>query len=247
MKNMKINNKELYELDEVVNKYAVNTTRSRSLNNPEKFLIDRFNIKNKDVLVLGSGAGRVPINLLIYGNRVKGIDRSVKLNNIANDNFPSSKFKDLSFELGDITDLNMIPDNHYDVVIFAMNTIDYVDSYNMREKAILEAYKKIKKGGLLALSSHNKLAYLFPYKINIKNLYYKSLFKSYYYARENVIGGGCIFKGNPKFLIKEIKKITDMSFEGFICDTRNKFDKLLSKKLLTAQFIFPYILYVFRK
>ncbi|HLP86290.1 MAG TPA: class I SAM-dependent methyltransferase [Candidatus Paceibacterota bacterium] len=242
-----MNNKELYESDEVVNKYANNSVRSRSLNNPEKFLIDRFDIKNKDVLVLGSGAGRVPVNLLLFGNRVKGVDRSVKLNNIANENFPNSKFKDLSFELGDITDLSNIPDNHYDVVIFAMNTLDYVDSCDMRDKAILEAYKKVKNGGIIALSSHNKLAYLFPYKIKIKNLYYKSLFEPYYYSKENVIGGGCIFKGNPSFIIESIKKLTNMSFEGFMCDTRNKFDKLLAKKISVAQFIFPYLLYVFRK
>ncbi len=244
---MQTDNKQLYESDEVVGKYAANTTRVRSLNNPEKELIDRFDVKNKTVLVLGSGAGRVPVNLLIYGNIVKGIDRSEKLNEIANQNFPNSKFTDLSFELGDATDLKNIPDESYDVVLFPMNSIDYIDSTQMREKAIVEAGKKVKKGGILAFSSHNKLAYIFSPKVPFKNRQFKNIFKPSHFIRENVLGGGYIFKGNPNFVINEALGLADLSFIGFICDSRNKLDKILAKRLSIAQFFFPYILYVFRK
>jgi len=240
-------NKKLYESDEVVGKYAANTTRVRSLNNPEKELIDRFDVKNKDVLVLGSGAGRVPANLLLYGNRVLGIDRSERMIEVANKNYPNEKFKDLSFALADATDLHNIPDESYDVVIFPMNSIDYIDEYKMREKAILEAAKKLKKGGILALSSHNKLAYLLSPKVKWADRSLKSFSGDYRYVKESVVGGGYIFKGNPKFVIESIKNLTHFSFQDFICDTRGKIDKLFAKRLGLAQFYFPYILYVFKK
>ncbi len=244
---MPIDNKELYETDEVVNKYAANSTRVRSLNIPEKILIDRFDIKNKNILVIGSGAGRVPVNLLIYGNKVKGLDRSKKLNTIANQNFPNSKFADLVFEEGDATDLSKIPDESYDVVFLPMNTIDYIDNYQMREKAIIEASKKVKKGGILTFSSHNKLAYLFSPKVQWRDRSLKSMTGDYRYTKESVVGGGFIFKGNPNFVINKTQLLTGFSLAGFICDTRNKLDKIFSRKLFLAQFFFPYILYVFRK
>lgn len=242
-----MNNIELYESDPVVLKYASNTTRVRSLNNAEKVLIDRFDIKNKKVLVIGSGAGRVPANLLLYGNIVTGIDRSKKLNEIANKNFPQSKFSDLTLLEGDATNLDQFENESFDVVIFPMNSIDYIDEYKMREKALLEAVKKIKTGGTLAFSSHNKLGYLLSPKIQFKDRSFKSLAGDYRYTKESVVGGGLIFKGNPKFIIKSMEKLAKVSYLGFICDTRNKFQKIFAKKLWLAQWYFPYILYVFKK
>lgn len=242
-----MNNKELYESEEVVNKFSANTTRLRSLNNPEKELIDRFDVKNKEVLVLGSGGGRVPVNLLLYGNRVKGIDRSEKLHKAANENFSSLKSKDLVFELADMTDLSSTPDESYDVVFIPINSIDYIDKYELREKALLEAKKKLRKGGLLAFSSHNKLAYMLSPKIRWKDRSFKSWWLPYHYASESALGGGCMFKGNPKHIIESVKKLTNLSFQGYICDKRSKLDKLFSLKMFSAQFWFPYILYVFKK
>jgi SAM-dependent methyltransferase len=242
-----MDNKQLYETDEVVAKYAANNTRLRSLNNPEKELVDRFDIKNKEVLVLGCGAGRVPINLLLYGNRVKGIDFSRKLIEIAKKNFPITKFADVSFDYGDMTDLNNIPNEYYDVVIIPMNSIDYVPEYNLREKAIINSIKKVKAGGILAFSSHNKLAYMFSPKTKNKDRSFRNITSPYHFIEESVVGGGKIFKGNPKFIIKSMEKLIPAYFQGFICDRRNLLDKILAKKLNIAQFFFPYILYVFKK
>jgi SAM-dependent methyltransferase len=242
-----LNNTNLYESDEVVAKYSVNSTRVRSLNNPERELIDRFDVKNKNVLVLGSGAGRVPANLLLYGNKVVGVDRSVKLTEAAKNNFPDAKFKDLTFMLADMTDLKDVQDEGFDVVIFPMNSLDYIDDYKMREKALLEATRKLKKGGLLAFSSHNKLAYMFSLKIRQSDRTFNSLFRPFHFVRESVVGGGHIFKGRPRFIIESTKSLTGLVFKGFICDSRNKFDRLFSRKMKLAQFLFPYILYVFEK
>ncbi len=244
---MSINNQNLYESEEVIEKYGANTTRVRSLNNAEKILIDRFDVKNKNVLVIGSGAGRVSANLLLYGNKVLGLDRSKRLTEIANKNFPNSKFSDLVLEEGDVQDLSKVSNEFYDVVFLPMNTIDYVDSFDMRQKAILEASKKVRRGGILAFSSHSKPAYLFSPKVIFKDRSIQSLFGNYRFARESVAGGGVIFKGNPNFVISDTERITGFSFLGFVCDVRTKIDKLFSLRLSLAQFFFPYILYVFRK
>lgn len=244
---MVLDNKKLYESDEVVGKYAANTTRVRSLNNPEKELIDRYDVKNKDVLVIGCGTGRVPANLLLYGNKVLGLDRSKKMIESAENNYPNNRFKDLSFALADATDLSEVADESYDAVIFPMNSIDYIDEYKMREKAVIEASKKLRKGGILALSSHNKLAYLLSPKVKWADRSFKSLLGEYRYVKESVVGGGYIFKGNPDFVIESVGKLTRFLFQGFITDNRNKLDKLLSKNIWLSKFYFPYILYVFRK
>lgn len=242
-----MNNRELYESESVVAKYTANTTRVRSLNNPERELIDRFDIKNKDVLVIGCGAGRVPANLLLYGNRVIGVDRSRALHQAAQQNFPPEKFTDLQFVLADAVDLSLIPDNHFDTVLFPMNALDYLDTLESREIAIDEAGKKLKPGGLLAFSSHNKRAYAVSPKVRWQDRHLRLLSGGYRYETEGVTGGGRIFKGDPSFVIRHTCGLGVYSFLGHICDTRNKVDRLLARKLSIAQWIFPYVLYVFQK
>jgi SAM-dependent methyltransferase len=242
-----MNNKDLYETAEVVSKYSANNTRVRSLNNPEKVLIDRFNIKDKDVLVLGGGAGRLAVNLLIYGNKVVSVDRSEKLTDFAKKTFPPSKFGGLTFELADMTDLSKFQDNIYDVVIFPMNSLDYLENDELRHKSLMEASKKIKAGGLLIFSSHNKLAYALSPKVRLKDRKFPSFFLTHEYANESVVGGGKIYKGNPGFIVSDTKHLTNFSFIGIACDCRNRIDSLMSKSIKTAQFWFPYLAYVFKK
>lgn len=242
-----MDNKNLYETDEVVAKYAANTTRVRSLNNPEKYLIDRYDIKNKNVLVIGGGAGRVPANLLLYGNSVLSIDRSTKLTEAAKNNFPNAKFADLEFREGDASNLSGISDVSFDVVLFPMNSIDYIDLKEMRDKALTEAVKKLKPGGILAFSSHNKLGYFFSPKIRMKDRTLRSFVGDYRFTRESVVGGGNIFKGNPDFIISDTEKLTATKYLGFLADSRNKFERFLSRNLFTSKFYFPYLLYVFKK
>lgn len=239
-------NRILYESAEVIAKYAANTTRLRSLNNAEKFFIDRYDIKNKRVLVIGCGTGRVPANLLLYGNTVVGVDRSKGMLTAAQSAFPQSDFPRLSFIEAEATDLSCLPNTSFDVVLFAMNSIDYIETYELRECAIREVAQKIASKGILAFTSHNKIAYFLSPKIRNRDRTVHAFFDNYKYMQESVVGGGVIFKGNPKFIITETEKICGFEFLGYTCDARNKMDRVLMRHLSVAQFIFPYLLYVFK-
>lgn len=241
-----MNNQELYESDAVVKKYTGNSTRARCLNESEKNFIDKFDIKNKKILVLGSGSGRVPANLLLFGNTITGIELSHQLSQAANKIFPSEEFKRMSLVQGDATNLSSIENQSFDVVFFPQNGIDYIPTKEARDTALKEMAKKVKPGGLLAFSSHNKLAYLFSPKLPFKNHNVSRFSTPYFYRQERVVGGGVIFKGNPRFIISDTEHITGAVFAGFTCDTRNKFDRVIARNLILAQWYFPYILYVFK-
>jgi len=145
----KMTNQELYESNEVVEKYASLKTRNRTLNNTEKIFIDDYNIVNKKVLVLGSGIGRVPANLLLFNNDVTGLELSNKLYNLSKEIFPNEEFKRLNFIEGNAINLDMLEDNSFDVVWFPQNGIDYIPNIKDREKAIKEMIRVCKKDGIV--------------------------------------------------------------------------------------------------
>ncbi|MFN8255476.1 MAG: class I SAM-dependent methyltransferase [Bacteroidales bacterium] len=235
----------LYEDPETVNKYTSYSTRVRQLNNAEKALIDRFKIHNKKIIVAGSGGGRVPANLVLFGNEVTGIELSENLNQKANENFPKENFKNLTLLHGDVTDLSKFSNQEYDLAFFPQNGIDLISDIKNREKAILELSIKVKPGGILAFSSHNNIAFAFSYKNFHTKRNIKGAFSPYYYAKENVLGGGILFKGQPKYIINRTEELTGFKFIGFTCDIRNRFDGLVSRSLFLSSIIFGYILYVF--
>lgn len=242
-----VTNQELYEQKEVVDKYAANTTRLRTLNDSEKFLIDKFEIKNKQVLVLGSGAGRVPANLLLFGNTVVGMELSEPLYQAGLKNFPKSSFTDLDLRHGDARNMSTLPDETFDVVWFPQNGLDYVPTYEERKTVLQEMKKKVKPGGLVIFSSHNKRAYIYSPKVSFKNKHFTDFASGYYYAPENVVGGGNIFKGDPDFILKETEQQVGLKFVGFTVDARNKADRFLMRNFQLSKYIFPYIQYVFKK
>jgi SAM-dependent methyltransferase len=240
-------NRTLYESDEVVEKYTALTTRVRQFNNAERDFVDRFNVAGKKILVLGSGGGRVPANLLLFDNEVTGVELSQKLNQAANRTYPNEKFKSLTLLEGDATQLGNFKDNFYDVVFFPQNGIDLITPISQREKAMIEMTKKVKPGGLLAFPSHNSLAYgtyFWKYKGLINR---KLLFVDYSIEEEQVVGGGCLFKGKPSYVIDRTEALTGCCFAGFTCDARNRVSRKLARSLFSAQFAFEYILYVFQK
>ena len=242
-----MNNQKLYESDEVVNKYASLNTRNRCLNNAEKIFIDNYDIKNKNVLVLGCGVGRVPSNLLLFGNRVTGVELSKRLHRLSIEIFPSKDFNRLIFIEGNAINIKMFDDNSFDVVFFPQNGIDYISNIKDRIKAIQEMIRVCKRGGLVSFSSLNLIAYCLSYKLPMYQKNIKNIFEDYVYRDEYVVGGGFRYMSKPKYLINETLKIGNIEYVGFTVDIRNGIDFRFSKTLNISSYVFPWLNYVFKK
>jgi SAM-dependent methyltransferase len=239
----KVGNHALYETDDVVKKYATVSTRVRFLNNAEHDFVNRYQITGKRVLVLGSGAGRVPANLFLLNNDITAVEYSEKLHSYASQQF-AERLHGIRFFHGNAERLDFLEDESFDVVFFPMNGLDYNVPIETREAVLKEISSKLRPGGLLAFTSHNTQGYL-SYKAPKKRL---PLFKrNYIIEEESVVGGGVIFKGKPSFVIRQAERAASVKYLGFTADARNWFERKASRRLKLAQFIFPYLLYVFRK
>lgn len=242
-----ISNKDLYESHSVIDKYASNNVRHRCLNNPEKYFIDDYDIKDKKVLVLGSGIGRVPSNLLLFGNSVVGLELSDKLYELSNLLFPNEKFKELKFVHGNAVHLEMFKDNSFDVVWFPQNGIDYTLDLQDRYRIIREMTRVCKVGGIVSFSSLNSTAFCLSYKIPWRHIEFKNIFKNFLFRETYVVGGGVRYMSKPQFLIKETLNIASLKYLGFTADIRHGIDYRITKYFKLSSYIFPWLNYVFRK
>lgn len=242
-----IDNVALFEQDDVVSKYADASSRTRCLNNAEKLFIDAYDIKNKNILVLGSGVGRVPANLQLFGNRVTGVELSSKFFQLSEQFFPPQEFPRLSFHHGNALDLNWIDDGAFDVVFFPQNGIDYISTPEERYKAIGEMARVCRFGGLVAFSTLNLIAYCISYKLPRKQRAIRHIVKQQMYREDFVLGGGYRYMAKPSYMVSETQRIADLSYLGFTADVRNGIDFRLAKRLQTAAMVFPWLNYVFKK
>ena len=183
----------MYANKAVIDKYASFNSRVRQLNIPERNFIDEFNLNNKRVLILGSGAGRVPANLILFGNEVHAVEKSNRLYKTSLKLYPPKQFKKLTFYQGDAKKLDFIPDGSFDLVFFPMNGIDLAESINDRERILIEMSKKCRENGLLAFTSHVSTAYIFSPKVRIKEQRF-NFFSDFRYSQEPVVGGGGIIQ-----------------------------------------------------
>ncbi|WP_435346092.1 class I SAM-dependent methyltransferase [Haloarchaeobius sp. HRN-SO-5] len=139
---------EYYDDDHVREKYVEHGTRG--LYDHEADLVDRY-FTNRDarVLDLGCGSGRATAALADRGFDVVGVDLSETMLDIATDLHP-----DVPFRHDDATDLDF-PDESFDYVLFAMSGIDDLRPAAVRMRAILEAWRVLKPGGVFAFDADN--------------------------------------------------------------------------------------------
>ena len=249
-----MNNAELYESDAVIEKYAANNTRLNSLNIPEKTVIDRFLLKPCKILEVGCGAGRLAVNLYLYGHDVKGVDLSLGMVEQAKKKFSPERFSRLVFENDNAIDLQGQKNGSYDVVFITMNGIDYIENIEDRGRAIKSALRVLKDDGLFIFSSHNHKAYPFTYKDicatpvlkRIRTLSSGDFLKDMVQETEEVVGGGNIWKFSPSAVIAQTE-VLGFEFLDFAVDARTRIDNRAARSLKLSQYIFDYILYVFRK
>ncbi len=104
-----------------------------------------------DVLDLGVGTGRTTIYIAPLARRYEAIDYSPVMVAHVKKNLPG-----ISVRLGDIRDLSDFADGSFDMVFGANNVLDAV-SHKDRARALSEASRVLRDGGLLLFTSHNRL------------------------------------------------------------------------------------------
>lgn len=103
----------------------------------------------KSVLDIGVGAGRTTRYLAPLAARYEAIDYSPDMISYMRQAMP-----EISSQLGDFRDMNMFGNGTFDFVFATNNVLDNF-SHEDRFKALREAHRILRPGGMLVLSSHN--------------------------------------------------------------------------------------------
>jgi ubiquinone/menaquinone biosynthesis C-methylase UbiE len=103
------------------------------------------NVKEKKILDLGCGPGIYARELVEKGAKVKGLDISKKLIEIAKEECPQADFK--------VGDAEKLPykNNEFDIVLGAL-FLDHIDNWN---PILSEVKRVLKKNGLFVFSGYN--------------------------------------------------------------------------------------------
>jgi len=112
------------------------------------------------VLDLGCGCGRTTFHLCELGHEVIGIDIEPSYIRFAKEKAEKLGYSKVSFMLGDACDLSFFDENFFDYVLFSFNGIDMIHPYLRRQRCLQEVRRVLKKSGIFAFSSHNRLAML---------------------------------------------------------------------------------------
>jgi ubiquinone/menaquinone biosynthesis C-methylase UbiE len=141
-------NRKCYQDDKVVELYD----NKYYLDKPEIMLLYKFEDKLKlmNMLDIGVGGGRTTRYFAHRVNSYVGIDYSENMVEVCKKNFPDFKFIQC-----DARNMEIFEDNHFDLVLFSFNGIDYM-AHDDRLKALQEIRRLCKKpGGIFFFSSHN--------------------------------------------------------------------------------------------
>ena len=229
MNNLEVNI-DAYRTDEAIEKYS-----NYGLFPSERPLFDKYFSKDKFILDLACGAGRTTLRLSELGYKVKGVDLSDRLIDIAKKRFPS-----IPFEVGSYCDIKE-KDSSIDNILISHNGLDYAFPESQRIKAISECARVIKKKGIFIISGHNiKSLHSSPYYLKerklwmIKNMLQAFKNKSYIFDL-----GMWTFYCSPAYCINQI------SASGFIHIETIGFRHSSNKFFNT--FLSPFNHYVFSK
>ncbi len=177
MKSESMINYATYNDYKTVEKYS----KVNSLQEPERKILELLKpaLKNMRMLDIGVGAGRTTRYFSKHVKEYVGIDYSPLMIERCKHNF-ENRPDNIKFEIIDVIDLSVFPDNYFDFVLFSFNGIDYL-SKEERQLAFKNILRVGKNGGYFSFSTHNILS--------VKNLFdFKKQFTS-----------------NPKQLMRNLK------------------------------------------
>jgi ubiquinone/menaquinone biosynthesis C-methylase UbiE len=230
MQNKLATNEEAYKTEEAIDKYS-----HYYLYPNEKYLVNKYFEKDKVVLDLACGAGRTTVKLFEMGYKIKGIDLSDVLINIAQKRFPY-----ITFKTGSYCHIQEA-DNSFDNILISHNGLDYAYPESERTKALTECARILKPGGHLIFSSHNiKSLHFSPFYLKQRKIWMLKntwrAFKHYDYIYDLKMW---TFYTSPSHCIKQVK-LAGLNFVemiGFRC----------SKNIFFNTYFSPYVHYSFKK
>jgi ubiquinone/menaquinone biosynthesis C-methylase UbiE len=120
----------------------------------EHFIIDNISKKTLKILDAGGGTGRFSEPLLKKDHKVVLTELSIEMLNKAKEKLNS--YNNVEFVKNSVTNMIEFKDESFDVVLMINAILDYCGDYN---KAIQEAYRILKKGGLLIATVNNRFLY----------------------------------------------------------------------------------------
>ncbi|MCR5481879.1 MAG: class I SAM-dependent methyltransferase [Clostridia bacterium] len=143
-----MNNYELYK--NVLTQWG--TTLSGALNKEESLLFNKYITQNKcKILEAGCGGGRISFALEdSYNCQLDSFDY---IDDFI-ENAKAHRDSKINFFIADATNLSMLEDNYYDYTVYLQRIIDFIP-YSEIQKAISEAYRVTKKGGVMICSVLN--------------------------------------------------------------------------------------------
>jgi SAM-dependent methyltransferase len=125
---------------------------ARELRPVEVFLLLRYRdeLRDRRILELGCGGGRLTGYLAELGSQTHGIDISPVMIDHCRRTYAKA-----TFEVRDLRDMAAFADRSYDVIVAAYNIIDVLNDKD-RRTLIAEVHRVLTPGGLFIMSSHNR-------------------------------------------------------------------------------------------
>jgi len=132
-------------------KTAVKYENSTCIMKNESLILDKLKpqFKDKTILEIGVGGGRLTPALFEISKDYIGIDWSEKMISRCRERFPH-----ISFMTCDARDLFRFENESIDLIVFSYNGIDYID-HSGRMAALREIHRVLSASGVFVFSSHN--------------------------------------------------------------------------------------------
>jgi ubiquinone/menaquinone biosynthesis C-methylase UbiE len=126
----------------------------------EYFIIENLPKRTLRILDAGGGTGRFSEPLLKKEHKVVLTDLSAEMLKKAKEKLKS--YNNIEFIKNSVTNMNEFKDESFDVILMINAILDYCGDYN---KAMQEAHRILKKGGLLIATVNNRLLFCKSYEL----------------------------------------------------------------------------------
>lgn len=109
-----------------------------------KKLCEAYKIKKENMLELACGTGMLTHHFFSYFDHIDGLDLSQSMLEVF-----SHKYQEENVSLYNYNMVDFVRENHYDLIVILLDSINYVIDENDIKKLFKNSYRNLKEGGLL--------------------------------------------------------------------------------------------------